>query len=188
VAIVVTLLIIGFAAGWLIARGGAGSGDPTVQATPSGTATETPGPSPTPQTPSPSPEARPALGDGEHFVRIIALEPEGGGGSLITVDEGTFYEGASAFAFAEQEGIELQNDYIIDAGGRRLRTLPIAAHATVDYIPSGTCCELQPGNVDALGVSISGTEQTDYPDPATTWWWTTVTDGVVTGLVQQYLP
>lgn len=182
IAIVAAFVLVAFAGGYLLASD-LGGGDPTVEPT-----TTTPGGSsaaaPTSATPSG------AVGDGEHFVQPTSVSEGGSDAAFdadLTFDLATFYTGAEAQAHAEEEGIELEHDYYIDDDGAGVLTMPLAVDVAIEYIPEGTCCELQRGNLDAFAASVNGTEQTDYPDPATAWWWATVQDGAVTRLVQQYL-
>lgn len=136
-------------------------------------------------TPPPATEA-PLLEDGLHFVQPISLtqsEPY-----QLTFDLGAFYTGAEAFEYAEENGIELVNDYVIVNENPKLRTMAFVQDAAVLYIPIGTCCELVDGNLEALAESVNGTNPTDYPDPETAWWFITVESGQIHDIVQQYLP
>lgn len=188
ILIVIVAVAVTFGAGFILARTFEAN-DPTVANAPT-----SPPASPTgagnpsvSETPAP-PASEAELEDGQHFIQATAVASLEDGSTELTFDLGIFYEGAEAFEFAEENDIELQNDYYIDNDNPKLRTMPIDADAAIEYIPSGTCCELQPGDLDAFAESVNGSDQTDYPDPATTWWWATVSDGVITGLVQQYLP
>ena len=191
VAVGAVVLLAALGGAWVASR--ADGGDPTVAVSPTtspGTATTSPSGSPSPS-PSPSESsssaAPAALEDGEHFLRATRVLPSGATPRL-RFDEAVFYTGDEAFEYAEENGIELQNDYYIENASPKVTTMPFAAGAVISYIPQGTCCELQPGSVDGFVASVNGTAMTDYPDPATTWWWATVEDGEITSLVQQYLP
>lgn len=191
VAVGAVVLLAALGGAWVASR--ADGGDPTVAVSPSAS------PSTTSSTPSGSSSASPspsqssssaapaALEDGEHFLRVTRVLPAGATPRL-RFDEAVFYTGDEAFEYAQENGIELQNDYYIENASPKVATMPVDADAVVSYIPQGTCCELQPGSVDGFAASVNGTAMTDYPDPATTWWWATVEDGEITSLVQQYLP
>jgi hypothetical protein len=180
IAIVAAFVLVAFAGGFLLASD-LGEGDPTV-----GPTTTTPAGSSATAPTSAAPSG--AVGDGEHFVQPTSVARFEGGTAELAFNLATFLTGAEAQAYAEEEGIELEQDYlIVDDGPEVLRT-PLAVDVAIEYIPEGTCCEPQPGTLDAFDASVNRTQQTDYPDPATTWWWATVEDGAVTRLVQQYLP
>ncbi|MEX2252784.1 MAG: hypothetical protein WD649_01395 [Thermoleophilaceae bacterium] len=192
IVLIVAIGLVAFGGGYLIARATGGE-DPTVEAS----VTPSPTPSPTPEpteSESPEPSDEPPatdLEDGEHYIQATAAEANGDGdgdGDDLTFDLASFYTGEEAFEYAEEHDIALENEYLIVNDNPKLRTLPLASDASIEYIPSGTCCELQQGNVDAFVESVNGTNQMDYPDPSITWWWATIEDGVITGLVQQYLP
>ena len=190
VAVGAVVLLAGLGGAWVASR--ADGGDPTVAVSPSTSPSATTSPSPS-ESASASPKqgsssaAPAALEDGEHFLRVARML-----GSDATprlrFDEAVFYTGDEAFEYAEENGIELQNDYYIENASPKVATMPLAADAVISYIPQGTCCELQPGSVEGFVASVNATAMTDYPDPATTWWWATVEDGEITSLVQQYLP
>ncbi len=188
IALIVAIGLVAFGGGYLIARE-TGGDDPTVEASVRPSPTLSPTPEPT-ESASPEPSDEPPttdLGDGEHYIQATAAVANGDGDAL-TFDLASFYTGEEAFEYAEEHDIALENEYLIVNDNPKLRTLPLASDASIEYIPSGTCCELQDGNIDAFVESVNGTNQTDYPDLSITWWWATIEDGVITGLVQQYLP
>lgn len=181
--------IAAFLGGYLVAISGddesTADPSPTTTASLSPTSTPTGAPTSTGSTTSSATQA-PVLEDGLHFVQPTSMTQ--GGTYQLTFDLGYFYTGAEAFEYAEDNGIELVNDYVIVNDNPKLRTMAFAPDAAVAYIPVGTCCELANGNLDALAESVNGTNPTDYPDPGTTWWFITVEDGQVQEIVQQYLP
>ena len=190
VAVGAVVLLAALGGAWVATR--ADGGDPTVAVSPSTSPSATTSPSPSESasaspTQTSSSAAPAALEDGEHFLRAARMLGSGATPRL-RFDEAVFYTGDEAFEYAEENGIELQNDYYIENASPTVATMPLAADVVISYIPQGTCCELQPGSVDGFVASVNGTAMTDYPDPATTWWWATVEDGEITSLVQQYLP
>lgn len=188
-AIVLGLLSIG--AGALIAVSDdaprAGS-TPTPSVTPAGTPTASATDEPT-TTPEPSPPpVRAVLEDGTHFVYVTDAARRADGSVRVTFDLAEFHTGADAEREAEAHGDEVVNDIYIVNDNPRLRTIPVAADATVRYLPTdGAGTELVTGNLDAWLEAVMETAQTDYGGRDVPWWFT-VDDGVVTGIEQQYLP
>lgn len=192
VAVGAVVLLAALGGAWIASR--ADGGDPTVAVSPTPSPSTPTSPSPAgSSSTSPSPSetsssvAPAALEDGEHFLRATRVLTAGATPRL-RFDEAVFSTGDEAFEYAQENDIELQNDYYIENASPKVAMMPLAADAVVSYIPQGTCCELQPGSVDGLVASVNATAMTDYPDPATTWWWATVEEGEITSLVQQYLP
>jgi hypothetical protein len=194
IVLVILLGLIAFGGGYLFATQSDGNEDsprpttsPTSPASPSA-----PSDAPTAtSTVTPDAGASPsggsaALAVGRSFVyaREATESP-----ATLTFDLAEFYTGQEAIDVAGTRGItELPNDYLIVNDNTRLRTLPIAADATIRYIPVGTCCALKAGNLEAFIASVAGTQQTDFPPEAVTPWWITVEGGQIARIEQQYLP
>ncbi|HET9672755.1 MAG TPA: hypothetical protein VFQ40_07895 [Actinomycetota bacterium] len=187
-AIVLGLASIG--AGALIAISDDGAerarptGTPTASSSPSPSSAEEPSPT---QEPSPSP-ARPVLEDGIHFVYVTDGARRDDGSIRVTFDLASFLTGEEGAQAAAAHGDEFVNDYYIVNDNPRLRTIPVAADATVRYLPAGgVTTELQPGDLDAWLDAVLGTNPTDYGGTDVPWWFA-VRDGVVTRIEQPYLP
>jgi hypothetical protein len=149
------------------------STSPTASATPSTSS-------------SPSPARVP---DGRYFVKTHGVEPGDGGRYVLTYDLAYFYTGDDAVRIARQRGDPPpESGYYIVNDNPRLRVALVASDARVAYVPEGACCELADGDLDAWALSVNDAAQTDYPDPASAWWWITVTSGEITSIEQQYLP
>jgi hypothetical protein len=171
------------------------SPSPTVSPTPS--ADEEPTPSggssssaePT-TAPSQGPPAPSEFGDGRHFVLAEEVETSGSADSLVA-DLGYFLTDDQANEAAAEAGLEtpVPNGYYIVNDNPKLRTVPISPDATVRYIPSDPCCDLQPWDLQAWIDAVNGEVQTDMMgEMSTTWWWITVRAGQVVAIEQQYLP
>jgi hypothetical protein len=145
-------------------------------------------PSPTASA-SPSASPSPAVTDGQYFVKTHDVEGGGNQPLVLSYDLAYFYTGDQAARVAEQHGDPPpESGYYIVNDNPRLRSVPVAADATVLYIPETVCCDLVHGRLDTWAVSVNGTAQTDYPDPDVAWWWITVSSGEITSIEQQYLP
>jgi hypothetical protein len=125
--------------------------------------------------------------DGRHFVFVTDADRPEDGAATVTFDLAYFLTGAEGEQAAAEHGDEFVNGYYIVNDNPRLRTVPLADHVRVRYIPTGMCCELQPGNLDAWLESILETNPTDY-DGKDVPWWITVRAGTITRIQQQYLP
>jgi len=187
-AVVLALLSIG--AGTLIAISDDDERADTPSQTPSVTATDEPSVEPT-DSPEPSesetPSESPVLEDGHHFVYVTSASRLEDGTAEVEFDLAYFYTGGRADREAAERGDEATNGYYIVNENDRLRTLPLAGEIEVEYIPVGSCCELQPGNIDAWLESVLETNPTDYGGTNVPWWFT-VEGGQITRIEQQYLP
>jgi hypothetical protein len=150
--------------------------EPSVSSDPSGS-----------QTPEPSGSESPILEDGYHFVYVKTATRSENGKTKVRFDLAYFYTGAKAVAAAADHGDEVVDGYYIVNDNPRLRTLPLADNAEVEYIPESNCCELQPGNPDAWVEAVLATNPTDYAGTNVPWWFT-VEGGEITRIEQQYLP
>jgi hypothetical protein len=162
---------------------------PIPTSSPIATTEPSPSASPSPST-SPSASASPApaeIEDGRHFVFVTDADRPEDGAATVTFDLAYFLTGAEGEQAAAEHGDEFVNGYYIVNDNPRLRTVPLADHVRVRYIPTGMCCELQPGNLDAWLESILETNPTDY-DGKDVPWWITVRAGTITRIQQQYLP
>lgn len=185
-AIALALLSIG--AGALIALSDDDARAEAPSSTPSATPTGSPSGSPEPsETPEPSGSESPVLEDGHHFIWVERAAQLENGSARVTFDLAYFLTGEEGQQAAADHDDEFANGYYIVNDNPRLRTLPIAEDVDVEYIPSGFCCELQPGNIDAWLESILETSPTDY-DGKNVPWWFTVEGGQITRIEQQYLP
>lgn len=188
-AIVLALLSIG--AGALIALSDDGP-ERTTGPTPSSPPTLTPLPSgsaeaSSSETPEPSGSESPILEDGRHLVYVKTAFRGANVTARVRFDLAYFYAGARAASEAAERGDEAVDGYYIVNDNLRLRTLPLADDAEVGYVPVGSCCELQPGNVDAWLEAVLATNPTDYAGTNVPWWFT-VEGGKITRIEEQYLP
>jgi hypothetical protein len=188
-AIVLALLSIG--SGALIALSDDERAE-TPSRTPSVTATDEPSVEPT-GSPEPSgsetpePSESPVLEDGHHFVYVTSASRQEDGSSEVTFDLAYFYVGERAEREAAEREDEVLNGYYIVNENDRLRTLPLAEGVEVAYIPVDTCCDPEPGNIDAWLEAVLETNPTDYGGTVVPWWFT-VEGGEITRIEQQYLP
>jgi hypothetical protein len=140
----------------------------------------------------PSSETPPvsSLEDGEHFVQ--AKEVEGSeGDQAVVVDLGYLLSGDAANEAAAEDGVEtpVPNDYYIVNDNPKLRTVPLSRDATVEYIPTSTCCDLEPWDLQTWVDVVNGDVQSDMMgEMSYTWWWITVEDGEIVAVEQQYFP
>jgi hypothetical protein len=187
-AIVLALLSVG--AGALIALSDdderAGTTSPPPRATPTQPSEPSESFEPS-ETPEPSATGSPILEDGRHFVFVENASRRGDGSIRIRFDLAYFYRGARAEQEAAERGDEVVSGYYIVNDNTRLRTLPVADDVEVEYIPADSCCELQPGNIDAWLEAVLETNPTDYAGTNVQWWFT-VEGGEITMIEQQYLP
>lgn len=195
IAIVLALGVVAFGGGYLLATSSGKDGESAAQ-TPSATAppSQTPsvGPSDTgspskSETTEPTPDPD-ALEDGLHFVKVKELGGGEAGPRLLRFDLAYLYSGEDAFAYAEEHDIVLENEYLIVNENPKLRWMPLAEDVEIEYIPTGTCCELQAGTFDGFEAAVRETAMTDYPDMGATWWFLTVDGEEITKVVQQYFP
>jgi hypothetical protein len=190
-AIALGLLSIG--AGALIALSDDGARSQVASSTipsASPTPTDEPSGSPTPsasETPEPSRSESPILEDGHHFVYVVGASDPDVGPTKVRFDLAYFYRGERAEQEAAERGDELVNDYYIVNDNPRLRTLPLADDVEVEYILNGSCCDLQPGDIDAWLEAVLGSTPTGYGGGDVPWWFT-VEAGEITRIEQQYLP
>jgi hypothetical protein len=125
--------------------------------------------------------------DGRHFVLAERVEPD----DVLVADLGYFFMGDEANEAAAEHGVEtpVPNDYYIVNDNPKLRRVPIFADATVRYIPTESCCDLQPWDVRTWIDAVNDDVQTDMMGEMDyTWWWITVRDGQVVAIEQQYVP
>lgn len=189
IVLAVALGLGAFAVGFAVANLTGGADDATVSS-PTPSAIITPSPSGSPSgDPSPTASANPdTLEDGQHLV-MVTDGGEQDGRPAVRFDLAIFMTGADAQAYASSHGIDkLTNDYLIVNDNPRLRWMPLAAEAKIRSIPVGTCCKLRKSTVDGFLAAATGSAMTDYPDMHTTWWWITVSGGLITRIDQQYLP
>jgi hypothetical protein len=162
--------------------GGCGSGEPSGSG---GAPATTAAPTPTATAATPTTASEPVvLADGRHPVYLKTVDP---GQRTITFDLIQFFTGEAATKAAAEDGEESPppNDYYIRNVNPRLRTLPVAADATITV------------NVLAAGSTGSSTKDvsvtlaklaTYFPNSGTSPFWITVAQGQVTKIAQQYLP
>ena len=163
---------------------------PSPSTTPTQTSepSESPEPTETPEpSESPEPSGSQSLEDGRHFVYVKRASRLENGTTRIRFDLAYFYQGQRAEREAAERGDEVVSGYYIVNDNPRLRTLPVAEDAEVEYIPSSQCCELQAGDIDAWVEAVLETNPTDYGGANVPWWFT-VEGGRITGIEQQYLP
>jgi hypothetical protein len=163
---------------------------PSPSTTPTQTSepSESPEPTETPEpSESPEPSGSQSLEDGRHFVYVKRASRLENGTTRIRFDLAYFYQGQRAEREAAERGDEVVSGYYIVNDNPRLRTLPVAEDAEVEYIPLSQCCELQAGDIDAWVEAVLETNPTDYGGTNVPWWFT-VEGGRITGIEQQYLP
>lgn len=163
---------------------------PSPSTTPTQTSepSESPEPTETPEpSESPEPSGSQSLEDGRHFVYVKRASRLENGTTRIRFDLAYFYQGQRAEREAAERGDEVVSGYYIVNDNPRLRTLPVAEDAEVEYIPLSQCCELQAGDIDAWVEAVLETNPTDYGGANVPWWFT-VEGGRITGIEQQYLP
>lgn len=193
-AAIVAGLIIAFAGGYLLARGGNDSPRASAGAshTPRPTHTRSSTPSVT-VTPSPTASSEPtnALPDGRSFVyakKVVSSD----GAQALTFDLAVFLTDQAAADAATAHGDESPppNGYYIVNDNPLLRTIPMSPSVSVRYFPSSGngCCMHHPGTLDGFAAAVNGTAMTDYPDMSFSPWWITLQDGAIVKISQQYLP
>lgn len=167
-----------------------GTPSPVATGTPSPSATPTPSSDPSPTgepSPEPSPVSLSGFQDGRHFVLAERVEPD----AVLVADLGYFLTGDEANEAAAEHGVEtpVPNDYYVVNDNPKARLVPISPDATVRYIPTEACCDLQPWDVGTWIDAVNGEVQTDMlGEMDTTWWWITVRGGQVVAIEQQYFP
>ena len=188
--IVALVIALAFGGGYLLAKSGKTTAEPSVSPAPNAhhSASHSPKPS-TSASGSPSPAPAGDLKDGRYFVYAKAVEGGQDGPLLLTFDLAYFYTGAEANTQAAAHGDEVPvpNDVYIVNDNAKLRQYPIASTATVKYIPPGVSA-LKKGDIDAFQQAVNATAATDYPDMRYAPWWIVITNGEVTSITQQFLP
>jgi len=164
--------------------------DPTV-ASPTPTTVVSPTPSPSPE-PSLSPTATQepvaiVLEDGRHYVRATRVLGTVAAPQL-EFDLAYFLTDAEAQQAAADRGQEAPNGYFIVNDNPLLRVLPIDPAATVRYIPTDRCCELQDGTLEAWFGAMNETAPANYTPREFAWWWIDVTGNRIVSIEEQYLP
>jgi hypothetical protein len=131
---------------------------------------------------SPPPNQGAALANGRYFVFLHSVDVAG---KKVSVDVAQFLSGEAANKAAAEDGQESPppNDYYIRNSSKALRTLPVAAHATL-------CMGSSPGDTNTFAVDLKGLDTLvrAYPDDQGALVWISVTDGSVERVEQQYVP
>jgi hypothetical protein len=195
----IVLALLVFGGGYVLGKGNGGetaspSAAPSI-ATPSTTESESPSQSET-QAASPSagglPTAEPGdeLGDGTYFVQLTDIQGGEEGPLQLQYDLAYFLTGDEANQAADDRGLEtpVPNDYFIVNDSHKLRLTPLAGTYGVKYIPEGNCCQLVKAHIAQFLEWMGQTNQTDFPEKDSSWWWITIAGGEVTKIAQQYLP
>jgi hypothetical protein len=157
----------------------------TVDLTPGPTATATLTPSPTAtDTPTATPTAdASALTNGKHPVYLTTVDVDG---RKLTIDVVQFFTGTAAADAAREDGsaeVPPPNDYWIRNANKLLRTLPIAADATITV---NTLAGETSGD-SAKDVSVTLTQLAGY-SLTNHLFWVTVDGGSITKIAEQFLP
>ena len=191
--IVALVVVVAFGGGYLLAKGGKTTAEPSGSAsgpTPTGRPSGTHPPEPS-VTPSGHPSTEPAgdLTDGRYFVYAKAVEGGEEGPLLLTFDLAYLYSGeeANAVAAARGDEVPVPNDIYIVNDSPKTRQYPIASAVKVKYIPPGVST-LKKGDIGTFEQAVNGTAPTDYPDMDYAPWWIVITNGEITSITQQYLP
>jgi hypothetical protein len=183
-------LAIGLFLGSRSDDGSSATPSPVASGTPSPSAEPTSSEEPTPSeepTSTEEPAVASGFADGRHFVLAESVKP----GDVLVADLGYFFTGDEANEAAAGHGVEtpVPNDYFIVNDNPKLRRVPISTDATVRYIPSESCCDLQPWDLQTWIDAVNGEVQTDMMgEMSFTWWWITVRGGAVVAIEQQYIP
>lgn len=107
------------------------------------------------------------------------------GDSTIEFDLACFYTGEAAWEKAAEEGEEANNDFWIVNENPSMRTLEVASGATIWVIAENVSAAPHPMPFTAWGPDMSA--YTPCPGDGCTVW-VEITNGVVTEIVEQYLP
>jgi hypothetical protein len=168
-------------------------GEPTATASPTPTITETPSAAAEPtgtveptatDSPSASPSAEAGgLVDGKHPANIATVDVYG---RKLTIDVVQFFTGSAAAEAAREDGaseVPPPNDYWIRNANKLLRTLPVAADATITV---NTLAGETSGN-SAKDETVSLEQLAGY-NLAGHLFWLTVDGGTITRIAEQFLP
>ncbi len=190
--IVALVIVLAFGGGYLLAKNGKTTAEPSVSPSPTPSAHPSTSHSPKPSiSPSGSVSPVPAgdLKDGRYFVYAKAVEGGEEGPLLLTFDLAYFYTGAEANTQAAAHGDEVPvpNDVYIVNDIAKLRQYPIASTVTVKYIPPGVSA-LKKGDIGTFEQAVNAAAPTDYPDMRYAPWWIVITNGEITSITQQFLP
>ena len=125
-----------------------------------------------------------SLADGRHPARITAVDPSG---EQVTIDVVQFFQGDAAADAARADGsldVPPPNDYWIRNVNPSLRTLPVAADAsvTVNILSSDETGDSQTNS------TISLSKLGSYGDVQGSLFWVTTRGGAVTGIAEQWMP
>jgi hypothetical protein len=157
---------------------------PTITDTPGATAEPTGEPTATEDSPSATPSAESgALANGKHPAYLTGVDVAG---AKVTVDVVQFFTGSAAAEAAKQDGateVPPPNDYWIRNANKLLRTLPVAADATITV---NTLAGETSGN-SAKDVTVDLAQLAGY-NLANHLFWVTVEDGRITRIAEQFLP
>jgi len=190
VIIAAVLIVLAFGGGYLLAKNGKSTAEPSSSAS---------GPAPSAQTPSPEPSVSPTgqpsaepagdLADGRYFVYMKKVEGGEEGPLLLTFDLAYLYTGdeANAQAAARGDEVPVPNDYYIVNDNPKTRRYPIASPVLVKYIPTGVST-LKMGDIGTFAQAINQTAPTDYHVDQYTGWWIVIANGEIQSIKQQYLP
>jgi hypothetical protein len=163
------------------------SAAPAPTDTPSATAAPTDSAAPT-ATDSAAPSATPtadsnALTNGKHPAYLTAVSVDG---RTVTIDVVQFFTGTAAAEAARQDGageVPPPNDYWIRNANKLLRTLPVAADATITV---NTLAGEDSGD-SAKDVAVDLAKLAGY-NLANHLFWVTVDGGAITKIAEQFLP
>lgn len=159
-------------------------GTDTASAVPT---TSSPSPEPTESgtaSPSSSPTPEPVIGDGRHFVFVKRTK-----GGNMTFDLAEFYTGEAANEIAGERGDEVPvpNDVYIVNDNPKLRTVPVAADATIRTLRWSQCCDVF---VELTYDEFAGyvAHPTDDFHGTSSPYWIRVQGGEIVKVEEQYLP
>jgi hypothetical protein len=199
---IIVLALLVFGGGYALGRGnGQASASPAI--TPP-VATDSPGPTAEPsptrshsgsesesETASAPATVEPdVLGDGRYFVQLTDVQGGEEGPLQLQYDLAYFLQGDEANQAAADRALEtpVPNDYLIVNDSHKLRLTPLSGTYGVKYLPEGTCCQLVKAHESQFLGWMGETQQSDFPQKDTSWWWITIEGGEVAKIAQQYLP
>jgi hypothetical protein len=139
---------------------------------------------PAPTVSAPTTSEPGVLPDGRHPVYLKTVDPDR---KTITFDLIQLFTGDAATKAAAEDGKESPppNDYYIRNVNPRLRTLPVAADATITV----NVLAAQTTGSATKDVSVTLAKLASYfPNSGTPPFWITAEQGQVTTIAQQYLP
>ncbi len=158
------------------------TGTDTATAAPT---TSSPSPEPTEsESPSSSPTPEPVIEDGRHFVFVKRAK-----GAVMTFDLAEFYTGEAANEIAGERGDEVPvpNDVYIVNDNPKLRTVPVAADATIRALKWSQCCDVFIVlTYDEFAGYVA--HPTDDFHGTSSPYWIRVQGGEIVKVEEQYLP